>query len=76
MAKKIENMNDEELAKEADRLAEQRTEVRLAQNAVAQQQQIRAALATLPPETRNIVKITVEGNVVPAGEPQAQEAAK
>lgn len=70
--KNLSKMNDEELAAEAESLAKQRTEIRLRQNEVAQQQQIRAALATLPPETRRIVKIELEGNVVPAGEPQAK----
>lgn len=73
MTKKLSNMTDEELAQEADRLAEQRTEIREQQNAVAQEQEIRRALSSLSPETRRIVAIQLEGGLRPEGE-RNQEA--
>lgn len=63
MAKKIENMNDEELEAEAAALARQRTEVRLRQNAVTAEQETRRALANVSGATREALQIRLGGNI-------------
>lgn len=61
---KYAGMTDAELVELADELAEQRTAIRLEQNAVADEQRARAALAGLPESTRELI---LSGNVGQSG---------
>lgn len=63
MAKKIENMSDEDLEAEAAALAKQRTEIRLRQNAVTAEQETRRALANVSGATREALQIRLGGNI-------------
>jgi hypothetical protein len=72
--KKLSNMTDEELNAEAEKMAGERTDIRLKQLEVSREQEIRAALAAMSPETRRLIKITLEGGIAPQGEPEGVQA--
>jgi hypothetical protein len=58
----------EKLMAERDRLAEQRTTIRLQQNAVDSVLQVKQAMEALPEGARRLVKIELGGSVEPQGE--------
>ena len=64
----LSRMGDKDLQKLADNLAEQRTEIRLAQNAVGVELELRRSLAAMTPETRKVVRLRLDGGVAPTGE--------
>lgn len=59
--------SDEELAVEADRLAALRTEVRLQQNAVSTEQELRSMLAGASGATREALLIRLGGSATASG---------
>jgi hypothetical protein len=58
--------SDKKLAAEEARLAEERTKVRLAQNAVAAEREIRAALSTLSPNALARLRVVRVGGEIGA----------
>ncbi len=69
----VQRMSDDELREESDGLAEQRTEVRLRQNEVNAELEIRQALKALPAEAQRVVRIRLEGGIAPVGDANAGE---
>lgn len=61
-------MTDAELTVEAARLAELRTAVRLAQNTVTAEQELRAVAGTLSGAAREAFIKTLGGSITPVGE--------
>lgn len=72
MAKTVEKMTDEELARRRDALAKQRSEVREEQVAVQAEIDLRAALAAMPGEARRVVELRLGGGVRPEGAADAK----
>lgn len=69
--KDLSKLSDDELeALEAD-LAAERTSVRLRQNDVAAERDLRRALASLSPESRRIVSVRMGGELAPQGAAEA-----
>lgn len=60
--------SDEDLAAEQNRLATERTRVRLAQVAVANELEVRAALAGLSVRAAEVFRLRVSGSVGPTGD--------
>ena len=66
-------LSNKELATEAEALAKQRTAVRLSQNAVQTEQDVRRAIRGLPPSTGEIVRLRLAGQVGSAGATTTKE---
>lgn len=68
MTTDVASLDDEALAAEAARLAALRTEIRLRQNEVQAEIDLRAALASMSGSSQNIIKIRLGGAIEPSGE--------
>lgn len=64
-------LSDEELEARRSELAEERTRVRLAQNEVQAEIDLRAALSSMSGPVRRIVEIRLGGTVTPEGKVSA-----
>lgn len=71
--KTLKGMSDEKLEKLSSDLAETRTQVRLAQNAVASEIEIRRALAAMSPETRRVINLRLGGEIAPSGSAEVEK---
>lgn len=67
----VSEMTDEQLAERAAVLAAQRTAIRLEQNEVQAEIDLRRALSSLSGETRRIIAVRLGGATTPQGEVQA-----
>lgn len=67
----VSTMDDDQLSAWAADLADQRTEIRLAQNRVQAEIDLRRALSSMSDETRRIVQVRFGGAATPEGEARA-----
>jgi hypothetical protein len=73
MEQDLSKMTDEQLAAAAAQLADDRTKVRKAQNAVTAEQEMRKALAGMSGPAREVAKIRLEGKIDAEGGAKPQE---
>ncbi len=67
MPKQYADMTAEELRAERDKLAAERTRIRLAQNEVGALLAAKEAIEGLPPEVQKLITINVGGAIAPEG---------
>ena len=74
MAKKTENMTDEELAERAAYLADEKKKIKNEENEIRAHQELRTALANASDSTRRLIKINIGGDMAPEGEAKGAQA--